>query len=58
MKNLINWQSQNEIQHNLNLPAEVARLKKHNALLDVVITSLVAVMIALVGFTGAVVIWG
>ena len=54
----INWTSHNEIQRNLNLPVEVARLKKTNARLDVAITAMVGVIIALVGFTGAMLICG
>ena len=54
----INWTSHNEIQRNLNLPAEVARLKKTNARLDVAITAMVGVITALVGFIGAMLIWG
>ena len=45
--NFINWTSHKELNTNLDLPARVQRLKRHNQILNVVIAAMVGILVPL-----------
>jgi ABC-type bacteriocin/lantibiotic exporter with double-glycine peptidase domain len=45
--NYINWTSHKELNTNLDLPARVQRLKRHNQILNIVIATMVGILVPL-----------